>query len=253
MTETTFHRFAMYAWLATAAAVFVILWFKTAPYGRHARPGWGPTMPERTGWVLMEAVSAVGMGVFFLLGDRWTSPPALAALLLWETHYLYRAFVYPFRRRTTGKRMPVVVVLFGVLFNAGNAYINGRYLFTLSEPRPDDWLLSAPFISGLALFLTGFAINIHADNILLSLRKPGETGYKIPRGGLFQWVSSPNYLGEILEWTGWAVATWSLAGLTFAAWTAANLAPRARDHHRWYQKTFPDYPPERRALIPYVF
>jgi hypothetical protein len=44
-------------------------------------------------------------------------------------------------------------------------------------------------------------------------------------------VSCPNYLGEILEWIGWAIATWSLAGWVFAIWTMANLAPRAFTNH----------------------
>jgi hypothetical protein len=52
---------------------------------------------------------------------------------------------------------------------------------------------------------------------------------------------------------GWAVATWSLSGLAFATWTAANLAPRARANHRWYLETMPDYPPERKALLPGVW
>ena len=51
--------------------------------------------------------------------------------------------------------------------------------------------------------------------ILRNLRAPGETGYKIPVGGLFRWVSSPNYFGELLEWTGWAIATWSIPGVAF--------------------------------------
>jgi len=65
------------------------------------------------------------------------------------------------------------------------------------------------------------------------LRENGNSVYKIPEGGMFNLVSSPNYLGEILEWTGWAIATWSLAGLSFALWTFANLAPRALANHRW--------------------
>ena len=32
------------------------------------------------------------------------------------------------------------------------------------------------------MFLVGMAINIHSDHILRNLRKPGETGYVIPRG-----------------------------------------------------------------------
>ena len=105
----------------------------------------------------------------------------------------------------------------------------------------------------VALFLFGFAVTQHADRELFSLRRPGESGYKNPHGGLYRFVSCPNYLGEILEWCGWALATWSLAGLAFALWTIANLVPRARAHHRWYRTTFSEYPAERRAVVPFVY
>ena len=95
------------------------------------------------------------------------------------------------------------------------------------------------------------ALNKAADRQLALLGRNGE-GYQVPRGGLYRWVSCPNYLGEIIQWTGWAIAAWSLAGWIFAIWTFANLAPRAIAHHRWYRQTFEDYPPERRALIPYL-
>ena len=97
------------------------------------------------------------------------------------------------------------------------------------------------------------SLNIHSDNVLLRLRRHGKTKYAVPEGGAYRFVSCPNYLGEILEWTGWAVATWSLGGLAFCVLTAANLIPRARSNHRWYQERFPDYPSTRRALIPGVF
>ena len=87
---------------------------------------------------------------------------------------------------------------------------------------------------------------------MFRLRQPGETGYKIPRGGTYRWVSCPNYLGEMLQWLGWAIASWSLAGAAFAVFTLANLLPRAIAVHRWYKDEFPDYPPARRAVIPYL-
>jgi protein-S-isoprenylcysteine O-methyltransferase Ste14 len=82
------------------------------------------------------------------------------------------------------------------------------------------------------------------------LRAPGEGGYRVPQGGGYRWVSSPNYLAEMIEWGGWALCTWSLAGLTFFLFTTANLLPRALANHRWYRQTFSDYPKERRAIIP---
>ena len=71
--------------------------------------------------------------------------------------------------------------------------------------------------------------------------------------GVFSRWRHPNYLGEILEWTGWAIACWSLAGLSFAVFTFANLAPRALANRRWYVETFPDFPRARKALVPYLF
>lgn len=149
--------------------------------------------------------------------------------------------------------MPLAVAGLGLLFNVGNAYVNSRYLFTLSPGYPPAWLIDVRFLAGLALFVTGFVINRWADRSLHNLRQPGEEGYRIPQGGLYRWISCPNYFGEVVEWSGWALATWSLPGLAFALWTAANLLPRAWAHHRWYRRNFPDYPRERKAVIPWVW
>jgi steroid 5-alpha reductase family enzyme len=103
------------------------------------------------------------------------------------------------------------------------------------------------------IFISGFIINRNSDIILRNLREPGQPEYRITDKGLFRWVSCPNYLGEIMIWTGWAIASWSLAGLSFALWTIANLVPRARAHHRWYKQHFADYPDNRRALVPHIW
>ncbi len=249
MDETILFNALIIAWLALAAPTFVSLFFVTAPYGRHARRGWGAGMPSKLGWVLMEAPAAVVFGACYVLAEGKTITAGVF-FLLWELHYVHRSFIYPFSRRGGVKRMPWAIVGTGLLFNAVNAYLNGRYLFVLSGGYPSAWLGDPRFLAGLALFLGGLFINRRADLALTRLRRPGETTYRVPHGGLYRWVSCPNYLGEILQWIGWAVATWSLAGLAFALWTVANLAPRARAHHRWYGEHFPDYPAERRALLP---
>jgi 3-oxo-5-alpha-steroid 4-dehydrogenase 1 len=237
-------------WLAVAGATFVALFFVAAPYGRHTRSGWGPTIGNRLGWIVMEAPAALVFAAAFVFGEHSRTSAALVFCGLWEAHYVHRAFIYPLGLRGRGKRMPVAVVGMAVLFNGVNACLNGCYIFSLSDGYPDSWLRDPRFIAGLGLFLTGFIVNRQADHTLRTLREPGESGYQIPYGGLYRWVSCPNYLGEIVEWVGWAVATWSLPGLAFAVWTLANLAPRALAHHAWYQAQFADYPPERRALLP---
>jgi 3-oxo-5-alpha-steroid 4-dehydrogenase 1 len=138
-----------------------------------------------------------------------------------------------------------------IVFNVINAYLNARWISELGA-YPTEWLRDPRFLVGTLLFAKGMFVNVQSDNILFRLRKPGESGYRIPRGGAYRFVSSPNYLGELIEWGGWAIATWSLAGLAFFLFTFANLVPRAIAHHKWYRATFPDYPKERRAVIPWL-
>jgi 3-oxo-5-alpha-steroid 4-dehydrogenase 1 len=254
MTEAMLFQVILIASFIIAAGTFVALFFVSAPYGRHIRGGWGPHLPNWLGWLLMESVSAIGMLVMFVIGDVPKTVVTVIFLLMWEAHYIHRAFIYPFLLRDGKKKMPSVVTLLAVIFNLGNAYLNGRYLFHFAGDRyTAGWLLEPRFIAGAALFIIGFSINRWADNTLRDLRQPGETGYKIPHGGIFRYISCPNYFGEIAEWFGWALATWSLPGLAFAVWTFANLAPRAWSHHKWYHEKFSDYPPERKALIPGIW
>ncbi|KAH7730682.1 5alpha-reductase I [Aphelenchoides avenae] len=96
------------------------------------------------------------------------------------------------------------------------------------------------------------AINIHSDHVLRNLRKPGETGYKIPKGGMFEQVSAANLFGEILEWSGYALFAQTLPAVAFSVFTFSNLVPRALEHHRWYRTKFDDYPAERKAVIPFL-
>ncbi len=253
MSESLFFNYLLTVWFALAAVIFVALFFVVAPYGRHVAKHWGATIKSSTGWIVMESTSPILFAIYFMLGQNRVTLPVIALVVLWETHYVHRAFFYPLHRRGGDKPMPVLIVALGFIFNGVNSYLNGRYIFTLSPGYPDNWLSDPRFIAGILLFILGFIINRQADFTLHNLRKDGETGYDIANSGLFRWVSCPNYLGEIMIWTGWAIATWSLAGLSFALWTAANLVPRARAHDRWYRQNFPEYPANRKTLVPGIW
>lgn len=251
MPEAQLHQYATYAQLLLAGLTFVSLFVVTAPYGRHGRKGWGPEIGQRLSWVLMELPACVGWLAIYFAGSHALEAVPLALMLMWQVHYVNRTFVFPFRIRAEGKTTPVSIVATAIVFNTLNAYINARWISELGS-YPTSFFADPRFIIGALVFVAGFAINQHADWVLMHLRKPGETGYKIPTGGLYRFVTCPNYLGEIMEWTGFAIASWSLPGLAFALYTTANLAPRALSHHKWYREKFPDYPKERRALIPFV-
>jgi protein-S-isoprenylcysteine O-methyltransferase Ste14 len=252
VSEADLHRDLALGVLAAAVPVFVILRFVTAPYGRHARAGWGPALSSRAGWILMELPTVAAFVPIYVLGRHASDAVPLILLAIWLAHYAHRALVFPFRVRSRPGRVPLLIAGLGAAFNAINAYLNARWISELGA-YPLAWLGDPRFVAGAGLFALGLAVNLHADTVLIHLRRPGETGYRIPTGGAYRWVSCPNYLGEILEWTGWAVATWSLAGLAFAVYTAGNLVPRARANHAWYRAEFADYPRARRALVPFVW
>ncbi|XP_031991123.1 3-oxo-5-alpha-steroid 4-dehydrogenase 1 isoform X6 [Hylobates moloch] len=123
-----------------------------------------------------------------------------------------------------------------------------------ARPTASSWPCSSSTTGiGFGLWLTGMLINIHSDHILRNLRKPGDTGYKIPRGGLFEYVTAANYFGEIMEWCGYALASWSVQGAAFAFFTFCFLAGRAKEHHEWYLRKFEEYPKFRKIIIPFLF
>jgi 3-oxo-5-alpha-steroid 4-dehydrogenase 1 len=249
-----FRTWFIYGWIAVAIITFFyLLFFKTAPYGRHSSSNWGPTIPNRFGWIIMELPALILFILFFLQGEPVFHLPVLIFFVLWVIHYSNRSLIFPFRIKTDGKRMPLIIALSAISFNTVNTWIVATHLGENSHHYLTEWIETPQFIIGIIMFVGGFVINQYSDYILINLRKPGETGYKIPRGFLFEYVSCPNLLGELIEWTGFFIMTWSLPTLTFAIWTFANLAPRAVAHHKWYKEKFPNYPSNRKALIPFLW
>lgn len=249
MIEQNIHYWLMIFIISWACITFIALLFLTAPYGKFSRKGWGIEFPSKWGWVIYETPSVVLFAWVFFKGINWMNPVPLVLFFMWQLHYFNRTYIYPFRLKKSAKKTPLTIVLMAFIFTSLNSYINARWISEFGS-YPNSWFTDPHFIIGVLVFFTGWLINIKSDNILLNLRGPGETGYKIPYGGMFKFVSSPNYLGEILVWTGWAIATWSLAGFSFLVFTACNLIPRAVAGHKWYKKKFPEYPIERKAIIP---
>ena len=247
-----------------AVVVFVCLFFVDAGYGKFYSRRWGPSVGNRLGWVLMELPVFVLMTVLYFYWEmppeagRW-SPVPLVFLLLFELHYFQRSLVFPFLLRGRS-RMPLAIVLLGVVFNCLNAFMQAGWLFCLSKnvspyPYTPSWFLTPQFIAGTLLFFAGMGINLHSDHVIRELRRPGDTRHYLPSRGLYSKVTSANYFGELVEWCGFAVLTWSWSGAVFALWTFANLAPRAYRIHKRYLSEFPEqmaaHP--RKRMIPYVW
>lgn len=252
--ERYIYNILLYFIFIISFIVFISLLFINAPYGRFTRSGWGLRINPKISWFVMECPAFFVPIICFLTGNKKTSLVAVIFLCIWMMHYFQRTFIYSLLLKSRKNSFPVTMVLFSIIFNVVNGYLNGRYLFYFSPEYKISWLKDPRFIVGIMLFLTGYIINLTSDKILRRLRKNQNNGsYLVPFGAFYKYISSPNYFGEILEWIGWACATWSLAGLSFAVFTIANLAPRALANHKWYIKNFPDYPKERKALVPFIF
>ena len=239
-------------WIAIGLIAGVYLLRKEAPYGRFSSTKWGPVVSNKLGWFLMEATVMVSFAWWIPFRQFNWQTPATVMIVLFFIHYIHRSLVYPWMIRTKGKKMPLIIMLSAMVFNMVNGSLLGKWFADFAH-YPDSWYYSPLFIIGALLFISGMLINWSADYRLINLRGKGETGYKIPQGWLFQWVSSPNLLGEIIEWGGYALLTWSLPGLAFFIWTCANLLPRAIANHRWYKRQFLDYPQERKRLLPFIW
>ena len=211
-------------------------------------------IPAKAAWVFQECWSCL---VPLALVSS-AKPECLASLhnrvllALFVGHYTYRTFVYPLRMRG-GKPMPVGICGLAAAFCAFNGYMQGRLWTSLSLRTLDSPRDAAFFYAGVVMWFAGLCINLHSDGILRGLRKPGEDGYKIPKGGMFRFVTAANYLGEIVEWCGYALAAQHIGASAFAVFTFCNTGPRAYHHHIWFLSRFRDYPEDRRILIPFIW
>ena len=242
--------------LALSVVVFIALQRIEAPYGMTFSRKWGPSVPNRMGWILMEWPVFIAMVLLWVLSPRRGNLALMVMAVIFLAHYFQRCFIFPFMIK--GKnRMSLVVVVLGVVFNLINAYMIGGWLFYVApaDMYGTDWLYSPLFILGTVIFIFGMAVNINSDSIIRGLRKPGDSRHYIPKGGMYRYVTGANYFGELTEWLGYAILSWSLGGLAFFCWTFANLAPRARAVHGRYIREFgEDYTRlNRRYILPFIY
>jgi hypothetical protein len=231
-------------------------------YGRYsgAKEGgglWLWPVDAHVGWLVMEAPSMVVPALVL----AWAVSQHRSGLGFWANycpvllfllHYVLRTYVMA-RLTVGGKPMPFSIMIQGFCFCTVNGLSQSYYHLYEVKPaehaRPDGRQLF-----GLVLFFAGMFMNHHSDRTLRNLRKgPEDKGYYIPMGGAFRYWSSPNLIGEIAEWCGYAAFCGDAMAAGFALSTMAIIGNRAYGHHQWYMKRFGDkYPRNRWALVPGV-
>ncbi len=252
--EYDFLTFIAWFMLACALLVFFVFRKQNAPYGRYSTSAsiwWGPDIPARAAWFIQELPSFLWplYTIVFVPIESLVAKLLLACFLL---HYFQRTFIFSLKIRG-GKPTKLVVFLLAFAFCFVNGYLQTTYLAKYFIY--DNSINSTIFIAvGISLFSIGMSINIHSDRILRRLREGQDRSHKVPHGGLFKHVSAANFFGEIVEWAGFALAQGcSLPSLAFAVFTFANIGPRAKQHHDDYLRRFPDYPKNRKAVIPFIW
>ena len=232
-----------------------------APYGRFASGKFGFNLPPRLGWFLMELPATLSFLIFYFQGQHRFETVPLLFLGVWLMHYGNRGFIFPFLIRAAkgaSSSFSVTVVVAGWLVTSLHGYLNAVFISHLATHLTTEWFVDPRFLIGMAIYLYGFTMNVHSDAIIRNLRSKeeverGDKVYRIPQGGLFKYVSNPSYLTELISFTGFAIATWSMGAVFVLLVSAANLIPRAFQVHKWYAEKFGDeYPKERKVLIPFI-
>jgi very-long-chain enoyl-CoA reductase len=214
-------------------------------------------MRPRVHNVLSYAVTLIvfwGVLVFRARGVGWSSTALLAAVL-WSAHFVRRTLESAFVHRYGKPSIGPGDYLTEYVYYWGFA---GWIAWSVTAPLHRVPALAVQAL-GLALFVLAEAGNARAHRMLRDLRPLGSRDKRIPRGFLFEWVSCPHYLCEILAWVGFNIATETLAGLSFMLVGAGILGAWAHTRHVAYKQEFSGeggrevYPAQRRALLPGVF
>lgn len=251
-------QFQCFLWVmsGTALLVFIALYYVKAGYGMFRTPSWGYSIDNRLAWVLMECPVFWVMLWLWMESGVYFSMPQFLLFLLFELHYLQRSFIFPLLMKGRS-RMPLSIVLMGILFNILNGLMQAGGIFWFA---PDgysegvEWLIHPESLAGLFLFIAGMFINLHSDHVIRCLRKPGDRKHYLPERGMYRYVTSANYLGELIEWTGFALLAATPAAWVFVWWTAANLIPRSHAIYKHYCQEFGcEAVGNRKRILPFIY
>lgn len=198
----------------------------------------------------------------FIYGDallfepvRWVKEVQFSALIAWSFHYAKRELETLFIHRFSHATMPLSNLIKNSVYYWGfAAYVAYFVNHPLYTPPAEDLVYT-----GMCLFYFMEIGNLSAHWTLRALRPPGTKIRRIPHGGLFEFVSCPNYTYEILSWLGFNLMTRTVAGILFMAAGAIQMIIWAQNKHRRYLREFdgedgrPRYPQNRKIIIPFLY
>lgn len=181
-------------------------------------------------------------------GTKITNTQYLALLCVCG-HFMKREYETLFIHRFSLATMPLT----NLFKNCGHYWILSGFLLAYNLYRPEytpcKFYIVLP---AFCMFLLAELGNLCSHLTLRNLRPPGSTKRGIPRGGLFEYVSCPNYTFEILAWISFSIMTGLLSSWIFTIFSGAQMYLWAVKKHRRYNAEFVTYPKSRKALIPFL-
>ncbi|HMV41519.1 MAG TPA: DUF1295 domain-containing protein [Leptospiraceae bacterium] len=172
-------------------------------------------------------------------------------LIAVSIHFAKRCLESLFLHRYSGK-ISIVTTFFIAWAYSSIAYTIHESVNLFTKIEKVDSEMSVSIWIGFLIFLLGQSSNLYHHILLTKLRASGSKEYKIPEGGLFKYVNCPHYLSEIIGWIGIAIMSRYLIvfGLTYIM--SAYLVARSINTTKWYQEKIPNYPRERKSILPFV-
>jgi len=215
----------------------------------------GPQISYKTVF-LVEYAGPLFIYFFFFLrpsfiysSEAATTAVQSVAFVAWTFHFAKREFETLFVHRFSNDTMPIFNLWKNCAYYWAFAVVNG---YLINRPHFGE---NSSFLSILlpvvlfAIFELGNGV-VHLQ--LRNLRPSGTKKRGVPRGGLFNYVSCPNYTCEIAAWAAFSLLTGSLGSWLFTLVGAGQMFLWAKNKHSKYRKEFRDYPAERKILIPFI-
>ncbi len=199
------------------------------------------------GFILPGLLSIIVFATVFLSGNHAKTEITWIFFSFWIIHFTVKIvfnLINPSHHETQIANTKMLSAIVSI-----NALINGYCLGWLWPAYAVSWMQNMAFISGSLILGLGFLIQITA-NIRMTPKKNETDALD---SGLHKIVFCPGYLGEILQWGGFAMITWNSSAAAAFCWMLATLLAQATSQKHKYLLQFPELPATRKALIPFIF
>lgn len=267
-----FNNYIAFFFLMFDIPIFVSLFFVRLYYGKFYRSNLEeincfqrllrkifPVISSRKAWIIQGSP-----GVFVTLFYVWYAYSnitfkKLLVIFPFFIHYFHRSFIFPFCIYSFAD-IPLEITIMIFISCFFNAIMVNRSIFYFSNYDEEFWLL---YIFGMISFGIGAFINLFSDYSMVKQRSKDIHGlngqYIIPRGFLFDYISCPNYFGEIIEWFSFIVISSSFSSFVCFITKISFLFPRAIQTNEWYKENFENEfnndndLSKRRAILPFLY